>query len=259
MDVWSDLEELDFQQTVLGDLLLRRRRDPALPGIELFEVKLGDDFLMSSQFHASEVALATLGLDRLAQLRPAGQQWQVVVGGLGLGHTAKAALDDDRVSELLVVEYLEPIIGWHQRGLVPLGETLCADSRCRFIHSDFFAAAAGGDGFDPQTPQRLFDAILLDIDHAPDNWLGDTSQAFYSAAGLQAMSEHLTDQGVFALWSNDPPDASFEVPLSAVFEQCEAHRVGFENPYTGQESACTVYVGHRVKSSGVDRPSRVDQ
>lgn len=245
MEVWSDLEELDYQQTDLGELILRRRRDPAIPGEEIFEVKLGDEFLMSSQFHASEVALATLGLARLAALQPNSRDWTVVVGGLGLGHTARAALDDDRVSELLVVELLQPIINWHQAGLVPLGPSLTSDARCRLIQADFFAAAGGDDGFDPAEPQRKFDAILLDIDHAPDNWLGQSSESFYSAAGLQAMSEHLADQGVFALWSNDPPDASFEIQLEAVFSRCEAVSVAFPNPYTGDQSACTVYIGHR--------------
>ena len=43
MTIWSDIEELDYQETTLGELLLRRRRDPAIPGEEIFEVKLGDD------------------------------------------------------------------------------------------------------------------------------------------------------------------------------------------------------------------------
>ena len=243
MDLWSDYEELDFAQTALGELLLRRRRDPAIPGVELFEVKLGDDFLMSSRFHDSEVALASLGLAKLAGHRP--EPWQVVVGGLGLGHTAREALDDARVGELLVVEFLRPIIGWHERGLVPLGKGLSEDPRCRFIEADFFAAAAGDDGFDPDQPKRLFDAILLDIDHAPDNWLGEDNESFYTVAGLQRMSAHLAPQGVFALWSNDPPAAEFETRLAVVFEQCEAVRVAFANPYTGQESACTVYLGRK--------------
>ena len=100
---------------------------------------------------------------------------------------------------------------------MPLGSTLTHDERCRLVQADFFAAATGDDGFDPDEPQRKFDAILLDIDHAPDNWLGETSESFYSAVNLQAMSEHLAPGGVFALWSNDPPSAAFETELHAVF------------------------------------------
>ena len=83
----KDFEELDFQRTPLGDLTLRRRRVAALDGMEVFEVKLGDAFLMSSMFHEVEVALADLGLASLD-----GGPFDVVVGGLGLGYTAVAAL-----------------------------------------------------------------------------------------------------------------------------------------------------------------------
>ena len=83
----ADFAELDFRQTPLGELTLRRRRVAALDGLEVFEVKLGDAFLMSSLFHEVEVALADLGL---AALDPGPSD--VVVGGLGLGYTAVAAL-----------------------------------------------------------------------------------------------------------------------------------------------------------------------
>src|SRR3954451_4571226 len=94
-----DFEELDFQPTPLGDLSLRRRRIRALDDLEVFEVKLGEAFLMSSLFTVVEVALAQLGLAPLG----AGPL-EVVVGGLGLGYTAAAALDHESVGALLVVD-----------------------------------------------------------------------------------------------------------------------------------------------------------
>ena len=103
-----DFEELDFRPTAMGDLSLRRRRVLSLGGVEVFEVKLGDAFLMSSLFHEVEVALADLGLRALG----AGA-WDVVVGGLGLGYTAVAALTHPAVGSLLVVEALEAVIEWH--------------------------------------------------------------------------------------------------------------------------------------------------
>src|SRR6478752_8175591 len=111
-----DFEELDFRQTPLGDLTLRRRRVAALDGIEVFEVKLGDAFLMSSLFHEVEVALADLGLAATQ-----GSELDVVVGGLGLGYTALAALKHSKVRSLLVVDALDAVIEWHAKGLVPLG------------------------------------------------------------------------------------------------------------------------------------------
>src|ERR1700710_481040 len=98
----KDFAELDFRSTPLGDLSLRRRRVRSLDDLEVFEVKLGDAFLMSSLFHEVEVALADRGLAALAP-----GSWDVVVGGLGLGYTAVAALKHPAVRELIIVDALE--------------------------------------------------------------------------------------------------------------------------------------------------------
>jgi hypothetical protein len=129
-------EEIDFQPTPLGDLALRRRIVASLEDTEVYEITLGGGFLMSSLFTAVEIALADLALNgREGPL-------DVVVGGLGLGYTAQAALQYPAVRSLAVVEVLSPVIEWHRRGLVPLGPILTADPRCRFLHGDFFARAA---------------------------------------------------------------------------------------------------------------------
>src|SRR5664280_457085 len=112
-------EELDYRQTPIGALSLRRRREPSL-GVDVFEIKLGDEFLMSSLFTASEIALARLGLAALVRQDP-NKALAVVVGGLGLGYTAQAVLEHPTVSSLVVVEALQPVIDWHVAGLVPLG------------------------------------------------------------------------------------------------------------------------------------------
>ena len=81
-----------------------------------------------------------------------------------------AALRDDRIGELLVVDALPEVIGWHEKGMVPLGKELTDDPRCRYVHGDFFALAADpATGFDPNQAGRKFDAVLLDIDHTPTN------------------------------------------------------------------------------------------
>jgi spermidine synthase len=235
-----DFAELDYQSTPLGDLSLRRRRVRMLDDLEVFEVTLGDAFLMSSLFHVVEVALADLGLAALgAGLR---EDCDVVVGGLGLGYTAVAALKHPGVRELLVVDALDAVIEWHQQGLVPLGPTLTADVRCRFIHGDFFALAASPSGFDAAAPGRHFHAILLDIDHSPRNLLHPRHGAFYTPAGLAALAAHLEDGGVFALWSDDAPDEEFLVTLRSSFKTADAHVVKFPNPLLEKESASTVYV-----------------
>jgi len=230
-----DVEELDYQKTSLGELVLRRRRDPALQGETVLEVKLGDDFLMSSRFTAGEIALAEQGLAAVRAARPT-----VCVGGLGLGYAAAAVLAHEAVRALLVVELLAPVIAWHRRGLVPLGATLVADPRCRLAQGDFFALARSG--FDAKDPTCRFDAVLLDIDHSPGHVLDARRGAFYEVEGLRGIARQLNPGGVFALWSNELPDAAFERVLEGAFAVSQTHVVRFANPYTGGEAANTVYV-----------------
>ncbi len=227
---------LDARQTAMGLLSLRRRWDPRLEA-EVYEIKLGDEFLMSSHFTDSEIALARLGL---AELPGAGLE--VVVGGLGLGYTARAALDQARVGQLLVVEALQPVIDWHRGGLLPLGAGLAADPRCRFVAGDFFALAAAAAGFDPQRPGRRFDAVLLDIDHAPDKHLAPAHAAFYAPDGLRRLAAQLKPGGLFGLWSNDPPEAAFTERLAGVFASARAEPVAFDNPLAGGKVVQSVYL-----------------
>ena len=239
--------ELDYRRTPLGELTLRRRRIRALDGLEVFEVKLGDAFLMSSLFHEVEEALADLGLAALG-VAPA-EALDVVVGGLGLGYTALAALRHPTVRSLLVVEALDAVVEWHQRGLVPLGAEITADPRCRFVHGDFFVLAATPEqGFDPEEGGRRFHAILLDIDHSPRNLLHERHGVFYQLEGLQRLAAQLHPGGVFARWSDDPPDPEFLARLRGVFTAgVESHVVPFANPLLESgESASTVYVARKA-------------
>jgi spermidine synthase len=171
----------------------------------------------------------------------------VVVGGLGLGYTAQAALEDSRVGSLIVVDAWAEVIEWHERGLLPLGEQLAANPRCRFVTGDFFAMSASADGFDPQTPGRRFDAVLVDIDHSPQNLLHPNHAALYRPEGLRKLAGHLHPGGVFALWSNDPPDQAFNAVMASVFATSDAHVVTFDNSLQDREASNTVYVG--VKAS----------
>ncbi|MGH8094322.1 MAG: spermidine synthase [Chthoniobacterales bacterium] len=246
-----DFEELDYRKTPLGELILRRRRMLSLGGMEVYEVKLGDAFLMSSLFHEVEVALAHLGLSELK-----GASWDVVVGGLGLGYTAVAALEHREVASLLIVDALRPVIEWHQRGIVPLGEKLMGDPRCRMLHADFFACARSTEGFDSAQPGRRFHAVLLDIDHSPRHLLDVRNAAFYEAEGLRALAAHLYPGGVFALWSDEPPEEGFLGALEGAFATARAHIVSFPNPLLEGTSESTVYVacknGEAASPVGID-------
>jgi spermidine synthase len=230
-------EELDFRPTPIGVLSLRRRRQLS-SGIDVYEIKLGDEFLMSSLFTVAEIELARLGLAALSRA-----DLDVVVGGLGLGYTARAVLEHSSVRSLVVVDALAEIIEWHEQGLLPLGQQLTGDPRCRFVNGDFFAMSHSADGFDPLAARRRFDAILVDIDHSPRNLLHPRHAALYQPAGLARLAEHLNPGGVFALWSNDPPEDAFNAALAGAFATSSAHIVTFDNAQGDPDASNTVYIG----------------
>ncbi len=117
------IEELAWQSTEMGEITLRRRREPTLD-VDVFEVKLGDEFLMSSLFTVAEIELAHLGLAQVD-----GDNLDVLVGGLGLGYTAQAVLEHERVETLTVVDAVDAVIDWHQRQLLPVSPSLVSDPR----------------------------------------------------------------------------------------------------------------------------------
>ena len=228
--------ELDWAPTRIGEISLRRRLEPTTR-TEVYEVKLGDEYLMSSLFTVAEEELARLAL----AVRP-DSPCDVVVGGLGLGYTARAVLADNRVRSLTVVEALAPVIDWHRRELLPEGRALTTDPRTTMLEGDFFALLRDGTGFDQGDPDRRFDAILVDIDHSPVNVLDPSHADLYTTTGLRRLGSRLRPGGAFGLWSDDAPDEAFLTVLRQCFAAATAQVVTFANPLTGGDSANTVYV-----------------
>lgn len=230
-------EEIDCRHTPIGELILRRRRLRA-DGEDIWEIKLNDGYLMSSQFVEGEIALAGLALAMAT-----GGALDVVVGGLGLGYTAKAALADPRVAALTVVELIPEVIEWHRRRLLPLGEAVAGDSRCRLLEGDFFAIATAPGGFDPDAPERLHDAILIDIDHSTTHLIDDASAGFYGAEAIAALTGKLRPGGVFALWSTDEEDSAFVRAMEQVLADVRVERVEFATPYRETPAFNLIYLG----------------
>ncbi len=238
-------EELDYQPTPLGAISLRRRTEPKANNQLIYEVKLGEEFLMSSLFTESERQLAILGLAELKEAQHE-HELDIVVGGLGLGYTAAAVLENEAVRRLRVFEFMQPVIDWHIHGMVPLGKALTDDPRCQFIQEDFFKIADDKDGgFDALLPGQCVHAILVDIDHSPTHTLNKDNAHFYTRAGLETVAAKLLPNGVFGLWSNDPPDHDFMQVLNDVFQTVSAQVVSFPNPYSESDSACTVYIARK--------------
>ena len=228
-------EELDRQPTPIGEISLRRRLEPTLQ-IDVWEVKIGEDGLMSSLITDGEEAVSKLGLASTTN-----DPLDVLVGGLGLGYTARIALDDARVRTLHVVDALAPVIVWHRRALVPLGSSVVDDERCTVVHGDFFALAELGFDLGRDAPEA-FDAILLDIDHSPRHLLDPKNATFYEPPATDRLAESITRGGVFSLWSNDEPDDEYLQILHRSFEEASAEIVTFPNPLTGRQTESTIYV-----------------
>lgn len=226
----ANFQELDVADSELGELVLRRRRTVAAGDDWVYEVKLAGRFLMSSLNTQSERELADRALARVA-----GDGLRVLVGGLGLGYTAAAALRDPRVAQVDVVERLPQVVDWHRRGLVPLGASLSADARCRFVLGDCLAQL--------QQTGEAYDAILIDIDDSPIHLLAEDHASFYAVAGLRAARRRLRPGGVFALWTSLPAEAEVTARMQEAFADAAVETVVFDNPLLEEPEANALYFG----------------
>jgi len=232
-DISRFFQELDVRQTPLGELVLRRRRPVSMPDTWIYEVTLERRFRMSSLVHVSEEALAHLALERLG-----GAGWRVLVGGLGLGHTAAAALAWDRVGTLLIAEFLPEVIGWHRRGLVPLAEPLTSSARCEIVQADAFELVR-------RSEPESWDAVLIDIDDSPDDLLDPAHGTFYTGEGLAEARNALAPGGVLAIWTAGERLPRFQERLASVFSSVAAEVVLVDNPILMREDENTIYLAHR--------------
>lgn len=190
-----------------GALRLLRRGDE-------YSIRLGDgNELMNSRLSGSEEALATLALDRLGgRAAPV-----VLIGGLGMGFTLRAAQAVAPADARLIVSEIVPeLIGWASGPMQPVFGDCLSDPRVEIRQGDVgdeIRGAAGG-----------FDAILLDVDNGPDGLTRDDNDALYGEAGLRAARRALRPGGVLAVWSAHQ-DAGFTKRLSRVGLAAEAHSV----------------------------------
>ena len=152
-------------------------------------VRVAHRALMSSRAHGSEEALARVACERIRNCKNA----CVLVGGLGLGFTLRAALDalgpDARV---VVAELIGALVEWCREGpAAEVAKRPLADPRVEVVIGDVWEALG----------PRAFDAILLDVDNGPDAFTVPQNARLYGPAGLRALAGALRDGGVLALWS----------------------------------------------------------
>lgn len=169
-----------------GDLRLKQR------GSE-FSIMLGSNELMNSRLSGSEEALAKLVCDRLAgRQRPS-----VLIGGLGMGFTLRAALSDLPADALVeVAELIPAVVAWARGPMEAVFAGCLDDARVRVNVTDVAAAIANGEG--------RHDAILLDVDNGPEGLTVAGNDQLYGAAGLNAAKAALRPGGILAVWSSGP-------------------------------------------------------
>ena len=169
-----------------GTLRLKRR------GAE-FSIMLGDNELMNSRLSGSEQALATLSCERIRS-RP---DPRILIGGLGMGFTLRAALAVlDAKAAVVVAELVPAVVAW---ALGPMAEAHGAslvDPRVKIVETDV--------GRLIRDARASYDAILLDVDNGPDGLTRQANDGLYNKAGLNAAREALRPGGVLAVWSSGP-------------------------------------------------------
>lgn len=218
-----NIEFLAYEETPLGPICLRRRKPASLPGVEITEVTLNHQFLMSSLYTDSEQELS-----RIAIQMHGGERLRVMVAGLGLGYTAHQALQSDRIDHVEVIELLPQVIGWMEDGLIPLSEQLIGEPKLLATQGDAFARLMSD-------PEVTYDLILIDIDHSPDDRLGaGENLTFYSEEGLAAAKKHLRPNGVLGVWSY-AKSSPFVDALRASFKTVRVEPITHQNELINEE------------------------
>lgn len=217
-----NLEILSYEDTALGPLCLRRRALLSAPGTTVTEVTLNHEFLMSSLNTDSERAIS----NRAVQLH-GGQGLRALVGGLGLGYTAFELLKHDHVASVEVIEFLPPVIDWMRAGLVPLSPDLNEHPKLEITLGDAYQRLRAD-------AVELFDVIIIDIDHSPDEQLTDVQHPFYTVDGLAKAKEHLAPSGILAVWSYSQ-SGSFVDALHQVFDQVHVEPITTFNALVDHE------------------------
>ena len=166
-----------------SEMTLARRGDE-------HSIRIDGDVLMTSRSHGSEEKLAErgcAGLDTLPRAR-------VLVGGLGMGFTARAALAALRPDAVVdVVELVGAVVRWNRELIGHLADAPLLDPRVRVIEGDV-ADVIG-------TARERYDAILLDVDNGPEAFTSRENRHLYSREGLRRAREALRPNGVLAIWS----------------------------------------------------------
>ena len=206
-----------------GELVLRRRYDGTL------ELRANGVFVMDTAETSTERALATRALDLHA--RPAA----VLVGGLGLGFTLRAVLEDRRVEQVTVVEVEPALVGWMREGTVP-GRELLDDPRVSVAVDDVAAWLRRSAG-------STYDLVLLDVDNGPGYLVHDANAGLYEAPALEQAMRATRPGGTVVVWSAaEAPE--LEETMGRVFGRWRTEALPYDVDLQGRAETYWLYAGH---------------
>jgi spermidine synthase len=158
-----------------------------------FSIMLGQNELMNSRLSGSEERLATIACAHIKEVANP----HLLIGGLGMGFTLRAALAELTAEARIVVAELMPaVVAWARGPLAHLFRESLADPRVTIREADV------GDLI--RSHRSTFDAILLDVDNGPDGLVRETNGALYDMGGLRASYTALRPRGILAVWSSGP-------------------------------------------------------
>ncbi|MDP1920894.1 MAG: hypothetical protein Q8L14_31935 [Myxococcales bacterium] len=216
-----------------GELQLAQRGDE-------WVVRLGGHTLMSSRAHASEETLAAWAIERVAEPR------DILIGGLGLGYTARATLDRvPKESRVIVVELSKQLVEWNRTLVADLAGRPLDDPRVRIVEDDVMKRIAAAS--------KAYDAILLDVDNGPSALTTGGNKKLYGRTGVSACHRALKLGGVLAVWSAGPDEDYVRVLEKMRFE-VEVKRVTARGPSGG--SSHVLFFGKKTEPSRKRQPPK---
>ena len=168
-----------------------------------FSISVKNEELMNSRMHGSEDALAELACERVAKRAHP----RVLIGGLGMGFTLRAALDKLKENAAVEVAELVPaVVKWNRTHLAELADKPLEDARTVVHESDVALVIKAATG--------KYDAIMLDVDNGPDGLTHAGNDRLYSGGGIKAAKRALKPGGILGIWSAEP-DTAFTKRLRA--------------------------------------------
>ncbi len=181
---------------------------------EEFSIKVGHEELMNSRVHGSEDAMAELSCNKISEIKNP----RILIGGLGMGFTLRAALNNlGHGAKVIVAELVPSVVKWNRKYLGDLNRRPLDDKRVSVREEDVALVI--------REQKSGFDVIMLDVDNGPDGLTHEANDRLYTAGGIDAAKEALRPGGILAVWSATPDKKFLKRLRSAGFKSVEEHAV----------------------------------